>query len=79
MTLNDLRRGIGTNYNTLTFVHNGIAAGVEPSAHDSVVTFLAWYGDKTKQYSSMDSLLFDKFFGGKSLANLIGKVAFEFS
>lgn len=36
------------------------------------------HGDATKDYISIDTLLTDKFFSGKSLSDLVGTVDFEF-
>ena len=78
MTINDIRRGVSENYNTLTFVYAGKPSGVEPSAHNSIVTFEAWHGDEAKEYKDIDTLLNDKFYSGKSIADLVGHVNFEF-
>ena len=79
MTLKDLRRYcVSENYNTLVFSYAGKDSGVEPTAHNSVISFKAWHGDATKDYTNVDALLTDKFFSGKSLSDLVKTVDFEF-
>ncbi len=78
LTITDFRKAIGEDYNDVNFVYKGKPSGVSSTVHEYIPSFHAWYGDKEKEYKSVDELMGDKFFGGKSLSELIGHVVFEF-
>lgn len=60
------------------FSYNGNNAGFDTEVEDGVFTFQSWYGEDAKNYDSFEDMSQDKFFGGKSLADLIEKVDMEF-
>ena len=79
MTLVKLRRIIAECCNDVIFVYGGLESGITSEVHDYVPTFQAWHGDKTKTYSNVEELLFDGFYDGKSIADIIGEVDFKFA
>ena len=58
------------------FTYNKKASGITSDVKDYVPTFQVWHGSATKEYISVDELMSDPFFGGKSINDLIGEVEF---
>lgn len=79
MTLGDLKSIIVDCCNDILFTYNGIKSGITSDVDEYIPTFRAWHGDCTKDYFSVDELLHDKFFSGKSLIELIDRVEFTFA
>ena len=77
MKLEKLRQIISSCYSDVIFTYNGLKSGITSEVTDSVPTFQVWHGNTTKEYSNVDVLMFDKFFSGKSLIDLIRVVEFE--
>lgn len=65
--------------NDVLFVYNGKKSGITSEVHDSVPTFQVWHGSNIKEYSDVDALMSDKFFGGKSVNELLDAVTFTFA
>lgn len=63
--------------NDVVFVYNGKKSGVTSEVEDSVPTFQAWHGNEVKEYSTVDDVMSDPFYSGKSLNDLINKVDFQ--
>lgn len=61
-----------------TFTYKGEPCGMEPTVENGVFTFDAWYDDRNKNLYSIDDLMTDKFFGGKSMAQLIDDIELDF-
>ena len=76
MKVDELRAIIAGCCNDVLFVYNGVQSGITSEVKNYVPVFRAWYGEKTKEYSNIDILMSDSFFGGKSLAGLVGIVEF---
>lgn len=76
MKADELRAIIVGCCNDVLFVYNGVQAGITSEVKNYVPMFRAWYGEKTKEYSNIDILMSDSFFGEKSLADLVGIVEF---
>lgn len=64
--------------NDLVFVYNGKRSGVTSTAADYKTTYQVWYGNDTKEYDSIDDVMSDPFYGGKSISELIGNVNMRF-
>lgn len=79
MTFKSLKNVISECCNDVIFTFNGLQSGVTSRVENSIPTFQSWHGDKTKEYTSVDELMLDKFFGGKSIMDLIGQVEFTFA
>lgn len=79
ISLKELKTALAEDYNDMIFVYKGKHSGVTSEVHDSVPTFYIWFGDKEMSYSKYDDMLHDKFFDGKSLAELSKIVQFEFA
>ena len=47
--------------------------------HDSIPTFQIWYGSETKEYDNVDDVIYDKFFDGKSIKDLLDSIEFTFA
>lgn len=71
MTLKDLYISIIDEAQDTCFVYNGKHCGITPLVENSIFTFNAWYGDNNKTYHDYQELIHDKFYGGKSLVELI--------
>lgn len=78
MKLDNLKQIISECCNDVIFVYNGLESGVTSEVHNSVPIFQVWHGTQVREYFSVDTLISDKFFSGKSIADLIGQVDFTF-
>lgn len=61
------------------FTYNGKKSGITSTVENSIPTFQVWYGEKTKEYKDIDSVMSDNFFDGKSLDELSETVNFSFA
>lgn len=64
--------------NDVVFVYNGKKSGVTSEVEDSVPTFQVWHGNEVKEYSTVDDVMNDPFYSGKSINDLLNKVDFMF-
>lgn len=78
MTLDYLKAAV-EEANDFYFTYNGRNCGVEQEVKASVPTYYAWYGDDEKQYSNLDDVFFDPFFGGMSITDLISQLDIHFA
>lgn len=76
MTKAELKQIIQDCCNDVLFTYNRKGSGITSEVKDYVPTFHAWHGSDTKDYSNVDDLMTDKFFGGKSINDLIETVEF---
>ena len=76
MTKAELKQVILDCCDDVLFTYNGEASGITSDVKDYVPTFHAWHGEAVKDYSDVDELLSDPFFGGRSLNDLIDKIEF---
>lgn len=60
--------------NDITFRYNGKASGIMPEVNNYKKTYHMWHGNREKDYSSIDSLMEDKFFGGRSLREIYNEI-----
>ncbi len=70
MSADELKDEISEQCNDVSFVYNGKASGVIPQFDRVPPTFFVWYGEEEKVYSDIDEVMSDKFFDGKSLAEI---------
>ena len=63
--------------NDVAFKYNNKLSGVTATVENYVPTYEAWYGDNVKEYNSFDELLFDTFFDGKTLYDVLNSVEYE--
>lgn len=70
MSAEELCYEIGIKVADVSFNYNGKSAGIFPEVHDSVPTYVVCFGDDEKVYSDIDEVMSDKFFDGKSLAEI---------
>ena len=78
MTIEKLKKEMLDNANDVWFICDGKESGVESEVVDSIFSFRCWYGRETKTFRDFDSMITDKFFGDKSLIDLMKKVEFNF-
>ena len=76
MNRSELKQVIQDCCNDVLFTYNNKRSGITSEVKDYVPTFYAWHGSETKDYSSVDDLMKDRFFSDNSLDNLIGKIEF---
>jgi len=79
MTKAELKQVIRECCNDVLFTYNRKESGITSEVKDYVPTFHAWHGSETKDYTSLDDLMSDKFFSNKSIDDLIGDVEFTFA
>ena len=72
----ELKEIIAACCNDIVFIYNHKKSGVTSEVHDSIPTFQVWYGEDTKEYFDVETVMEDRFFGGKSLNDLVGVVRF---
>lgn len=65
--------------NDVLFIYNGKKSGVTSTVEDSVPTFQVWHGDNIKEYNTVEDVMSDPFYSGKSINDLIGTVDFTFA
>lgn len=70
MNADELRNELVHEWNDVEFIYNGKQAGVTSEVHNYTPTFSMWYGNKEKEFSDIDEVMSDKFFDGKSLAEI---------
>lgn len=70
MSADELRQELVYEWNDVEFIYNGKRGGITSEVHNSIPTFYVWHGDKEKKYSDIDEVMSDKFFDGKSLAEI---------
>lgn len=79
MTVKELKHCIVNNANDLYFMYNGKNCGIEQTVRESVAIYEIWCGKETKQHQSLNELLSDKFFDGKSISELLDIVEISFA
>lgn len=79
MTKEKLKKVIQGCCDDVLFTYNGKFSGITSEVHNYVPTFQAWHGSATKDFASVDDLMSDPFFSGKSIDDLIGEVEFAFA
>jgi len=77
MTEGQLKAVIAGCYNDVIFLYNGKQSGITSEVENGVPTFQAWHGEATKEYESVDDVMNDPFYSGKSLTELLGEVDFD--
>lgn len=79
MTIDYIKDIIAGCCNDVWFAYNGKPSGVTSEVEDSIPTFQVWHGDDIKYYSTVEEVVTDKFYSGKSIEDLVGVVEFDFS
>lgn len=66
--------------NDVTFLYNDKKCGICSVVENSIFSFQAWYGKEIKEYgqNSIETVMQDKFFDGKSINELLDVVEFWF-
>lgn len=71
MTAVQIKNRINELCSVVTFDYNGKSCGIDPLSNDN---FDMWYGDKAKTAVSIDDVMNDRFFDGKSLTEIADKI-----
>jgi hypothetical protein len=79
MTADDFRKAVTWDANDIYFTYKGKNCGFESEFDESFEKYLIWYGDKDKEYGNFEDALTDKFFDGKSIAEIINTVEVRYS
>lgn len=79
MTKAELKQIIRECCNDVLFTYNEKESGITSEVKDYVPTFHVWHGSETKDYTSLDDLMSDKFFSNRSIDDLIDDVEFTFA
>nr|WP_288829702.1 hypothetical protein [uncultured Clostridium sp.] len=74
MKKDDVKRIIADCCNDIVFSYNGMDSGVTSEVKNYIPSFQAWHGDNTKVYGSIDDVMNDKFYSGKSLNDLVENI-----
>ena len=77
MKQSELKQIIADCCNDVIFTYRGKQSGITAEVNDSVPTFQAWHGSDTKEYASVDDVMADAFFSGKSINDLLDEVEIE--
>lgn len=70
----DIREALDNCCEDVYFTYNGKMSGVTATINDSVPLYQAWHGEEVKYYPTVDAVMEDKFYGGKSILDLIGMI-----
>jgi hypothetical protein len=60
--------------NDVTFSFQGKSAGIVPEVNNYSKIFHVWYGDKTKDYLTVQDVMADQIFDGQSLRNIFDNI-----
>ena len=74
MKKGELKQIIADCCNDIVFSYNNMPSGVTSKVRDYVPTFQAWHGEEVKEYGSIDDVMNDPFYSGKSLNNIAEKI-----
>ena len=79
MKRSELAQIISECCNDVLFVYNGKKSGITSEVRNSVPTFQVWHGTDIKEYRTVEDVMSDPFYSGKSINDLIGTVDFTFA
>lgn len=74
MKKDELKQIIFDCCNDIVFSYNNMPSGVTSEVENSIPTFQAWHGEEIREYSSIDDVMNDPFYSGKSLNDLAEKI-----
>lgn len=77
MNKDQLRQILSECCNDISFSYGGLPSGVTVEVHNYVPTYQAWHGDDVKEYDTVDEIMNDKFYSGKSLNDLVKEVEID--
>jgi hypothetical protein len=60
--------------NDVTFSFHGKTAGIIPEVRNYIKTFHVWYGDETRDYSTVQDIMTDRIFDGHSLQDIFHEI-----
>lgn len=75
----DVRGIIESCFWDLGFEYNGLPSGVTAVVHDSVPEYQAWHGKEIRYYNSVDDVMNDKFYSGKSLYEIADVINYRYT
>lgn len=74
MKKDELKQIIADCCNDIVFSYNNKPSGITSEVVDYIPTFQAWHGEDTREYGSIDDVMNDPFYSGKSLNDLAEKI-----
>lgn len=77
MKIDDFKKCI-IDCNDVVFTYNKLSSGITSEVRNSIPIYQCWHGDNVKEYLNVRLLLEDKFFSGKSILELFGKIEMRF-
>ncbi|MBN2954441.1 MAG: hypothetical protein JTJ23_12830 [Fusicatenibacter saccharivorans] len=79
MTRGELENIVADCCNDIIFTYNGKPSGVTSTVYNYIPTYQAWHGETVKEYNSVEDVMNDKFYSGKSINDLFDEVSFTFT
>lgn len=79
MSTAELTQLISECCNDVLFTYKQKKSGITSEVKNYVPVFQAWHGTATKEYSTIEELMSDKFYSGKSLEELMKEIEFTFA
>lgn len=74
MKKDELKQIIADCCNDIVFSYNSMDSGVTSEVVNYIPTFQAWHGEDIREYGSIDDVMNDPFYSGKSLNDLAEKI-----
>lgn len=78
MTKEELKKEIESCLSDITFSYQGKRAGITSTVDNYIPTYQLWFGDSWKEYSDINDVMNDPFFGNKSLGDIAEETDFQF-
>ncbi len=77
MKIEELMEILDDCCNDVVFRHKGKDAGITATVDKYVTTYQIWYGENTKEFDNSVDVVYDPFFDGESIFDLIKTVEFN--
>ncbi|WP_312503955.1 hypothetical protein [Lacrimispora sp.] len=77
MKKDDLKQIIADCCNDIVFSYNNVPSGITSEVENRIPTFQAWHGEDIKEYGSIDDVMNDPFYSGKSLNDLAESIEID--
>lgn len=77
MKIEELMQVLDDCCNDVVFYYKGKSAGITVTVEDYSPTYQVWYGEDTKEFNNSVDLVYEPFFDGESIFDLIKIVEFD--
>jgi len=74
MNVTEFLNNLTVEYGTAEFEYKNKKCGIEPITENSITTYCMWYGDDSRNYKDIKTLLSDKFFDGKTILEIFPEI-----